>query len=775
MENPARRHTDNPDSALMEANALLRMVIDENPNIILMKDWDGKFLLGNRALAGLYGTTPEGLVGKDDGAFNPNAEQVAFYLQNVREVMAGGTTQVVMEESTDAATGETQYYQSIKIPLTTPEGRKQILVIANDVSELKRTQKKLEESERRLSYVLDATGEGVWDWDIGTGIVSHNRRWCQITGLNDDYLQHPLDKFAALLHPDDKSRVMEKLQACLAGQAHYQSEHRMLLRDGQVVWVLDRGDVVERDAQGAALRMVGSFVDISERKAAELAAERASNLLRESVDSIAQGFTIFDDQDRLYLCNEAHLNFYGLSRDLIVPGATFEEILRKSAERGQYIDALPDMEAWVKQRLEKHHAANGEPIEQQLADGRCLLVVESRTPSGFIVGNRLDITELKATAHTLRQRERHLREHVEQLNAIFALSPDGFVTFDGARRVKYVSPAFTDLTGLAEHRVVGLDEASFSRTLSQLCLPHARFPGFAALRANLVVEVAGPPHAPRQVIELAQAGKRVLELGLRESTSESVSKIMYFRDITHEVEVERMKSEFLSTAAHELRTPMANIYGFAEVLLKQEVSAAETKEFLGIIFKQSELMASILNELLDLARIEARQGKDFVIETTPVQALVADVVGSFKWPAGRQAPGVLAPESPVFIAADRKKAVQAILNVLSNAYKYSGVQGLVSILVEQRDDTVAIQITDQGIGMTPEQVRRVGERFYRADASGKVSGTGLGMSIAKEIMVLHHGNLVVESEYGRGSAITLLFPVSPFPENEERPVSKDHS
>ena len=98
-----------------------------------------------------------------------------------------------------------------------------------------------------------------------------------------------------------------------------------------------------------------------------------------------------------------------------------------------------------------------------------------------------------------------------------------------------------------------------------------------------------------------------------------------------------------------------------------------------------------------------------------------------------------------------------------------------SILVEQRAGTVAIQITDQGIGMTPEQARRVGERFYRADASGKVSGTGLGMSIAKEIMALHHGNLVVESEYGRGTAITLLFPISPSHDEEDRPVPKDRS
>ena len=769
MKNPARRRTDHPDGALMETNALLRMVIDENPNIILMKDWDGKFLLGNRALAGLYGTTPEGLVGKDDGAFNPNAEQVAFYLQNVREVMVGGKTQVVMEESTDAATGETVHYQSHKIPLTMPDGKKQILVIANDVSELKRTQQKLEESERRLRYVLDATGEGIWDWNITTGIVTHNRRWCQIAGLDDDYLQHPVSTFASLLHDDDRALVLAKLQACLAGKRGYQSEHRMRLQNGSAVWVQDRGDVVERDSDGNPLRMVGSFVDISERKAAELAAERSSNLLREAVNSIAQGFTIYDAQDRLYLCNDAYLNFYETSRDLIVPGATFEEIVRQGAERGQYSEALPDIEAWVKQRVAQHQCANGEPVEQRLSDGRWLLVVEYRTPSGFIVGNRLDITELKTTAQALSQRELHVREHAEQLSAIFDLSPDGFVTFDGAKRVKYVSPAFTDLTGLAVQEVMGVDEASFSHQLALRCLPHARFPGVDALRANLMAGAAAPAWvgetatsrprpAQRQVIELADASQRVLELGLRTSAAGSVSQILYLRDITHEIEVERLKSEFLSTAAHELRTPMASIYGFAEVLLTQKVNAAERKEFLNIIFSQSELMSSILNELLDLARIEARQGKDFVIETTSVQGLVADVVGSFKWPAGQTAPTIAKPDSPLFILADRKKASQAVLNVLSNAYKYSSLQGQVSITIEPLASTVAIRIADQGVGMTPEQVRRVGERFYRADMSGKVPGTGLGMSIVKEIMALHHGSVVVASAQGQGTTVTLLFP-----------------
>jgi len=622
---PFKKHsTDTFNSTLMDANALLRTVIDENPNIILMKDWDGKFLLANRALAKLYGTTPEQLVGKDDRAFNSNAEQVAFYLKNVRRVMSQDQPQVVLEESTDTTTGETLCYQLTQIPLTSPAGKKQLLVIANDVSELKRVQRKLEESERRLNYVLDATGEGVWDWNIATGIVTHNRRWCQITGLNDDYMEHPLAEFAALLHADDKVQVMARLESCLAGKGPYRSEHRMRLHDRDV-WVLDRGDVVERDAEGRALRMVGSFVDISERKAAEVL----------------------------------------------------------------------------------------------------------------------------------------LSEHSAQLDAIFALSPDGFVAFGPDRLVKYVSPTFTTLTGLTAAEVIGLDELALSQSLADLCPPEARFQGLGALRT---AARSGLAREQRQVIELkespgqAKTGRRVLKASLCESQEQSVSQILYLRDISHETAVDRMKSEFLSTAAHELRTPMSSIYGFSEVLLNEQLSGSERREFLEIIYRQSTLMSSILNELLDLARIEALQGKDFVFETVPVPALIHQVVRGLKLSGERSPPSLELPHEPVALWADQKKAQMALLNVLSNAYKYSAPGDPVHIKVQTLPGEVALHITDQGLGMTPAEAGRVGERFYRADTSGKVSGTGLGMSIVKEIMALHYGRMEVNSQPGKGTTVSLIFP-----------------
>jgi hypothetical protein len=143
-------------------------------------------------------------------------------------------------------------------------------------------------------------------------------------------------------------------------------------------------------------------------------ATKAHALLREAVDNVAIGFTIYDEQDRLVTCNEAYLDIYRTSRDLIVPGATFEEIVRKGAERGQYKEASGRVDEWVQERVRKHQAADGSQLEQHLDDGRWLLIIEHRTPSGFIVGNRIDITARKHAEAELEDYRHHLEYLVEE-------------------------------------------------------------------------------------------------------------------------------------------------------------------------------------------------------------------------------------------------------------------------------------------------------------------------------------------------------------------------
>ncbi len=369
------------------------------------------------------------------------------------------------------------------------------------------------------------------------------------------------------------------------------------------------------------------------------------------------------------------------------------------------------------------------------------------------------LRQLRRDQQNKQAAELEIRDRTEQLNAIFALSPDGFVSFDSARRVKYVSPGFARMTAAGDMALTGLDEHDFSAWFAEHCASGSDTLDIAAIRSTVA---DGKPNAT-QTLEITGDAKRVLKIGFRSSDSGVVSQVLYFRDVTHETEVDHMKSEFLSTAAHELRTPMASILGFSEVLLHQDVEAEAQREFLGIIYKQSQLMAKILDELLDLARIEARRGKDFRYSKVCLQELAEDLAKSFIPPQGRGPLELDLPEQKLEVIADSGKLRQAVLNVLSNAYKYSPGGGPVVLGVEVQNRTGAkprtcIHIIDHGIGMTPEQLARVCERFYRADTSGKTSGTGLGMSIVKEIIDLHGGELSISSEVNFGTRVSLCLP-----------------
>ena len=369
-----------------------------------------------------------------------------------------------------------------------------------------------------------------------------------------------------------------------------------------------------------------------------------------------------------------------------------------------------------------------------------------------------------------------IRERTAQLNAIFDLSPDGFVSFDATGHVTYASPAFQRMTGPGFGEPVGLSDAEFSARLGEVCVEKAQFPAVESLKPNhtapMPLDGAVPPAQPLQperlLIELKGPGNRVLDVRMRVAESETVSRILFFRDVTHEAEVDRMKSEFLSHAAHELRTPMASIYGFTELLRTRKMSEERRQDMLDVIHRQSLLMTSIINELLDLVRIDARRGEDFEFVSLDAAALVRAVVADFGVPAGRE-PAVLdLPFNPRWVRADDNKLQRAVRNIISNAYKYSAagsdvVVSLVNGETVNAAPRVGIRVADHGIGMTPEQTARVWERFFRADASGNVPGTGLGMAIVKEIVELHGGKAEVQSEIGKGTTVTLWLPTATAP------------
>lgn len=387
-------------------------------------------------------------------------------------------------------------------------------------------------------------------------------------------------------------------------------------------------------------------------------------------------------------------------------------------------------------------------------------VLEGLMPEAIGPEAALATDDLAAITDLISHLVARVQERGEQLNAIFALSPDGFVSFDQYGLVNYVSPAFATLTGLPTAQVNGLNERQLALAISAQCGEGAkRIADFDMLRERQGAQ------DERVLIELERPTRRMLEAGLRQSrASMAISQVLYLRDVTHETEVDQLKSEFLSTAAHELRTPMASIYGFAELMMMKPLPPEKQKAVIETIHRQTELMLNIVNELLDLARIEARRGKDFELEHADLRIIATQVAQDFNPPAGRSALTASLPAQPVLVRVDRQKMTQALVNVISNAYKYSPNGGEVSLALIERDlhgaRQAGIQVKDCGIGMTPEQLARVSERFYRADASGTIPGTGLGMSIVKEIIELLGGEMQLASEYGVGTTVTLWLPLA---------------
>ncbi len=352
-------------------------------------------------------------------------------------------------------------------------------------------------------------------------------------------------------------------------------------------------------------------------------------------------------------------------------------------------------------------------------------------------------------------------DHDAQLDAVFASSPDGLVAFDAGLCVKYASPAYLQMTGQKNAEIIGLGKRDLFTSLSAICVPTQSSGGVTEMWQALMDDATGQHHLR---IELAGKVRRVLELTLRLTSAAAISQILYVRDVTYEAEMNKMKSDFVSHAAHELRAPMASVFGFSELLITREFDSETRKDLLQTIHAQSAGLIEIINELLDLARIESRRGNNFPVEALALDSIVDDVLKNMRIDQERWPVVVDLPADLKSVMADAPKLRQALTNVLGNAVKYSPDAGAITIRANSCTDSargfVSITVSDQGIGMSSEQTARVCERFYRADGSGKIPGTGLGMSIAKEIIELLGGKIEITSALGKGTAVTLVLPAS---------------
>lgn len=357
--------------------------------------------------------------------------------------------------------------------------------------------------------------------------------------------------------------------------------------------------------------------------------------------------------------------------------------------------------------------------------------------------------ELGSAHRDLLHTQQQLREHVHWLDAVFQLSPDGLVTFDRDGRIGQGNPAFFNMTGFSAPRIEGWSIGDFWHAIAGL----TRDAG-----------TAGPVRMDAEggfALELVRPRPRSLYCQVRAFGDQRKGALVaYFRDVTRETELDRMKSEFLATAAHELRTPLTVVTGYAELLAIREFDAAMRKDMAGSILEQGRKLIAIVGDLLDLSRLESRAGRDFHMVPQPLEPIVHEAIRAvspgrahdLRFAGSEDLPCLEAP-------VDALKFRQALVKILDNACTYSPFGGAIDIRLRFRDAgtrrELGVEIADQGVGMNEEQIKRIFDRFYRADTSGNIPGTGLGMSIVKEIMDVHRGKVEVISQPGEGTRVCL--------------------
>lgn len=338
--------------------------------------------------------------------------------------------------------------------------------------------------------------------------------------------------------------------------------------------------------------------------------------------------------------------------------------------------------------------------------------------------------------------EEQSEEHA-RLGAVFDAVADAIIALAGDTSVRFMNPA-------AETQLQVTAEEAIGRPFIQSVLDH-ELDGLA-----------------RETIASGQVQTRLVTFGQKRTPLRASvlpirgggewAVLLMLTDLTEERRLDTMRREFVANVSHELRTPLASIRLLTESIENGYVDAEDLPEFTARIQAQVDRLTTLVNELLDLSRIESG-----AIPLTPEPIVLADAV--------RETLGALQPrmqsadvtsnvsgDDSIAVEADRASLVRIISNLLDNAIKYSPAGGTVWVEIKGGQEAGEVSICDEGPGIAPEERARVFERFYTGDRSRASSGVGLGLAIVKHLVRAHNGSVEIESEAGKGATFTLRLP-----------------
>ncbi len=360
-----------------------------------------------------------------------------------------------------------------------------------------------------------------------------------------------------------------------------------------------------------------------------------------------------------------------------------------------------------------------------------------------------------------RIQEKNLHKIINEKNkteTILKNIADGVIVTDAAHRVLLVNTVAARWFGLSNLDYIErpLEELINNRKLIKFIKEITASSSKKLQNIELVVD---NPDLPKQQVLQSRAARMV-----DEKSGELVGIVTILRDITREKEIDRMKTELVSMVAHELRSPLTCISGFSELLLDNSITRDQSEEYAQIILKESNRLSDLINKFLDISKIESGKSQ---MQKTPVDLkMLIEKVLDFNSQLAEKKQIRVSFEAPLevpILNLDRDMMEQAILNLYSNAIKYSPEHASVTIRLFDNEKDVTIEVEDTGFGISEKSLQHIFEKFYRVTDNDKVmdiSGSGLGLALVKEIVEIHGGKIKVKSELGKGSTFSLALPKS---------------
>jgi len=524
---------------------------------------------------------------------------------------------------------------------------------------------------------------------------------------------------------------------------------------GGITWLDIRYRKAANDPEQTVVCLLRDVTDRVLLEARSAAVDAELELCDRALAAASNGIEIIGSQDsgyRVHYVNPALCRMTGSSR---------EELLGRPSQLFDRPDPSPSLRRTLASMsmgkggttLHRSIRPDGTSFWEQIR----VSAIDTQEPAvARFIAVHSDVTELIETANELRSKE-------ARLSLMFALSPDGLALIDATGRVFMANEALLRFFGLSLAQVIGRTAQELSLLLEPRAVAEEVWEGLPCPDDAVSYVDADLHHrrrAKRHTLHL-QDPKKVLVGSVKPIPGSINSEyVLYMRDITREHEFNAMKSDFLSTATHELRTPMACILGFAEMLAEGLSTAEDAPEHARLIYEQASEMSRTLDDLLDLARMEARRAGALAFVPESAAGIAAELARTWRVTGDpRSIQLQVACGAEVSVSVDSQKIRQVLRNLLSNAFKYSAAPSPVRLCVQAVPaGPVVFTVTDEGMGMTPDEARHAFDRFFRAEAMASVKGTGLGLSLVKQIVELHGGAVRLSSAVGEGTVVSVELP-----------------